>query len=894
MPGAGLCAAGPNAPRLATTTTTFSTTTTTSSSSPFPSSGLPHRLAFAASSLGQHSRAAASQPTPPFPAPPAPGPMAAAAHGQSIPAPRPVPGPSGRGPAGNTASVPARSRDASGHQQPPWKSSLDLVWSYSRSQTFYEENIGTSPSFVEHYAPLEASSSGMSTPTGSESATSLASNEFEYSGDEDDAADAASSDVHREALHGRGSDPESLEQEDAEDTTPTGSDSYHQQGTGTKQAAPHRSMPSNANAAWGAEQLPSNARKPGPDDNSSETRAQRLSSLSREALQARNEKLRTLEDDDGKLPPGTAGCSSPRPRAPSGPSSGFSHSSHPNLESRREAPQAPADFDPQGQHLRVNGSMNGKPAPPFCPNGGGIADVSDAAPATKQPPQVSSHLSPAAVSGHGKSNMPSDGANIICPAGTSTFMQSWFNTLNAVMGVGILATPLAFSYAGLILGPLLFLGCGLLTNYTGNVIFSILARNGRLRTYADIGSCAFGSRARTWVSTLLCLEMWAVSVALVILFADSLHAVFPHGLSSNTLKIVFLGLVTPTIFLPLRLLSPVSVVGILSALTLVGVVITDGFIKPDTPGSLWKPHPTVSAKPDWMRLPVSFGLIMSGFSSHPVIPSLARDMGEPARFRSMFNRAYLTATGLYVIMAAVGYLMFGSTVSDEVTKDLARTPGLPETFNRVAVWLMVINPMSKFSLASRPIIHTLEGSLGIEEPMPVQSAPTRAPPRPTSGSNSPRPTYGTLTPEDALSSAETSGAFRSSHRSYRNGASTQGEDTPLAKDLPPPASATAALALLSDDAGSREPHWHRLARAVLQVTVATLIALTAILLPGFEKTMAFLGSFLVITTCVVGPLLANLKLHGREMSSSRVMMDVAILAFSVVAMVVGTIWAFIT
>lgn len=35
--------------------------------------------------------------------------------------------------------------------QAPWRSSLDLVWSYSRSQAFYGENIATSPSFADRH-----------------------------------------------------------------------------------------------------------------------------------------------------------------------------------------------------------------------------------------------------------------------------------------------------------------------------------------------------------------------------------------------------------------------------------------------------------------------------------------------------------------------------------------------------------------------------------------------------------------------------------------------------------------------------------------------------------------------------------------------------------------------
>lgn len=140
-------------------------------------------------------------------------------------------------------------------------------------------------------------------------------------------------------------------------------------------------------------------------------------------------------------------------------------------------------------------------------------------------------------------------------------------------------------------------------------------------------------------------------------------------------KALGLAIVLPTIFLPLSLLSPISVVGIISVLSesscfvcvriysahthitsrtaLFGVVLTDGLLKHEAPGSLWQPSPT-SIGPNWSKLPLAFGLIMSGFSAHPIIPSLNKDLRDPRQFPRMLDLAYVAATIIYLSMGAVG------------------------------------------------------------------------------------------------------------------------------------------------------------------------------------------------------------------------------------------------
>lgn len=79
----------------------------------------------------------------------------------------------------------------------------------------------------------------------------------------------------------------------------------------------------------------------------------------------------------------------------------------------------------------------------------------------------------------------------------------------------------------------------------------------------------------------------------------------------------------PTTFIPLRFLSITSLLGIVSSVSLIFVLIADGTIKTTSPGSLWVVMPT-SLSPHWERLPLCFGLYMSGFSGHAIIPSIYR------------------------------------------------------------------------------------------------------------------------------------------------------------------------------------------------------------------------------------------------------------------------------
>jgi len=125
----------------------------------------------------------------------------------------------------------------------------------------------------------------------------------------------------------------------------------------------------------------------------------------------------------------------------------------------------------------------------------------------------------------------------------------------------------------------------------------------------DVFRLAFGPSSRWLISFLFCVELMALSIALIIIFGDSLATLFPSN-SSHFYKVLGFFMILPTVFAPYRLLSYTSLIGIMSSLMLVIVVVVDGIVKPDAPGSLREPMET-SWKPN-PKWGLSAGLVMSG------------------------------------------------------------------------------------------------------------------------------------------------------------------------------------------------------------------------------------------------------------------------------------------
>ncbi|TWU73288.1 hypothetical protein ED733_003307 [Metarhizium rileyi] len=128
------------------------------------------------------------------------------------------------------------------------------------------------------------------------------------------------------------------------------------------------------------------------------------------------------------------------------------------------------------------------------------------------------------------------GKMVLTVDGQSTLPQSIFNSINALIGVGLLSLPLAFKLSGWIIGLFILTLTAAVTAHTGKLIGKCMQCDPSIITYSDLAYVAFGARARLIVSALFTLELVAACVALVILFADSLNILMPTVANTNIWK----------------------------------------------------------------------------------------------------------------------------------------------------------------------------------------------------------------------------------------------------------------------------------------------------------------------------------------------------------------------
>ncbi len=158
-----------------------------------------------------------------------------------------------------------------------------------------------------------------------------------------------------------------------------------------------------------------------------------------------------------------------------------------------------------------------------------------------------------------------DGTRIQVVVGQSTLPQTVFNSVNVLIGVGLLSLPLGLKYSGWLFGLLFLFFAAITTRYTAGVLAKCLHVDQQLIGFADVAYQAFGRRARIATGLLFTIELLAACVALVVLFADSLDDLI-QGWGVVAWKILCGVILAPLSFVPLRYLSFTSVLGIISCL----------------------------------------------------------------------------------------------------------------------------------------------------------------------------------------------------------------------------------------------------------------------------------------------------------------------------------------
>lgn len=288
--------------------------------------------------------------------------------------------------------------------------------------------------------------------------------------------------------------------------------------------------------------------------------------------------------------------------------------------------------------------------------------------------------------------------------GNATVLQTVANSVNLLVGIGMLAYPAALRMGGWAgMGMLVALACG--TRYTAALLGRIiehLGGPGFVSSYTDMARHTFGLVGSIFVSTVFILELSLSITTNLLVFSDSVVDL-QHAPQYST-AYVLLGalIVLPSTWIrDLSVLSYLSVLGAVASAVLVGVVLYIGFA-PGTGASILHPA-TTDAVTHALPSLASMGMLFAGLAGHAVFPSIYCSMADRRQFGRALNWAYALSMSVYACIAAAGYCMYGRGTAGQITLNLPAG-----TVTTVCLLTIALNAVAKYALALGPIGETVE------------------------------------------------------------------------------------------------------------------------------------------------------------------------------------------
>ena len=307
----------------------------------------------------------------------------------------------------------------------------------------------------------------------------------------------------------------------------------------------------------------------------------------------------------------------------------------------------------------------------------------------------------------------SHSSSTIARTGESTVPQTIFNSMNTLIGIGMLSLPFGFRLSGWIFGTIILASSSYITGMTAKMLGRILKRYPSLNSYGDIAEqtghkSSIGSKTAHYVVTaIFIVDLLGALVELVILFGDSFFLLYPQ-IPKPAYKAILILASFCLSFLLLSTLSFLSLLGLLCTNALIVILIICGFFTSNSPGSLLHPSATSWWPKSAMEVFMSLGIFFAPWGGHPVFPELYRDMRHPLKYPKVANTSFFLVFDLNYLVAVAGYLMFGSQCEDSITKNLMSNANFPLWVTPAICILMGLLPISKIPLLAKPVVNVYE------------------------------------------------------------------------------------------------------------------------------------------------------------------------------------------
>ncbi|XP_076910702.1 amino acid transporter AVT1A-like [Bidens hawaiensis] len=283
--------------------------------------------------------------------------------------------------------------------------------------------------------------------------------------------------------------------------------------------------------------------------------------------------------------------------------------------------------------------------------------------------------------------------------------QTVFNSVNVMVGVGILSMPNTIAQAGWAGMGVLFL-FAVMCCYTAYLMKNCFESKETIQSYPDIGEAAFGKYGRLIIAIILYTSLYAYCVEFIILEGDNITSLFPavslHLGGLNMDSVHFYAILSAVIMGLTLLVKNARVISILSATGVVATVMVMLCV-------FWLG--TVNVGFHENGPPVKFGGIAFAlgvygfcFSGHCVFPNIYQSMADKTKFTKAMIICFVLCVLMYGLVAVMGFLMFGEQSSSQITLNMPADA----LASKIALLTVIINPFTKYALLMNPLASAIE------------------------------------------------------------------------------------------------------------------------------------------------------------------------------------------
>ncbi|XP_023731644.1 amino acid transporter AVT1A [Lactuca sativa] len=305
----------------------------------------------------------------------------------------------------------------------------------------------------------------------------------------------------------------------------------------------------------------------------------------------------------------------------------------------------------------------------------------------------------------GKGSLPDQLIDELPIAFGCSVTQTVFNSVNVMVGVGVLSMPNTIATAGWAGVGILLLFAAICC-YTAYLMKLCFESKETIQTYPDIGEAAFGKYGRLTIAIILYTSLYAYCVEFIILEGDNLTSLFPgvslQWGSVNTDPVHMFAVLSAVVMGSTLLVKNPRVISLFSATGVVAtlMVIICVFWLGTVNVGFHERGPPIKLG----GIAFALGIYGFCFSGHCVFPNIYQSMADKTKFTKAMIICFILCLLMYGSVAIAGFLMFGEQSLSQITLNMPEDA----VASKVALLTVIINPVTKYALLMNPLASAIE------------------------------------------------------------------------------------------------------------------------------------------------------------------------------------------